>query len=141
MIKVKIYIIGKNKETWLQAALQEYTQRLQSTLSIEWILAKNDLQLQQFLSKEPHYICLDPKGKAFTSEAFSAFLIGLFRTHESRLQFVIGGAEGIPLEISAKASQKISLSPMTFTHQITRLILLEQIYRAIEIDRGSEYHK
>ena len=59
----------------------------------------------------------------------------------ARLSFVIGGAEGLSKEVSEKALAKISLSKLTFTHQLTRLILIEQIYRAYEIDKGSQYHK
>lgn len=137
MIKVKVYTVGKTKEEWLQNALEVYESRLKSSLALEWILAKNDDQLKQFLEKENNFICLDPKGKQYTSEEFSTFLVRA----GSRIAFVIGGAEGIPEEIKAKAKSLISFSKMTFTHQIARLILVEQIYRAMEIEKGSGYHK
>ncbi len=141
MIKVKIYTVGKSKETWLQEALEEYSKRLQPVLSIEWILAKTDLQLKQLVSKEANYLCLDPNGKQCSSEEFSTLLMDLVQKRDSRLIFVIGGAEGIPPEIQERALLKISLSRLTFTHQMTRLVLLEQIYRAFEIAKGSGYHK
>lgn len=141
MYKIKIYTIGKTKESWLQEATLEYEKRLKSSLSFEWILAKNDEQLIQFLEKEPHFICLDPQGKQSSSQEFSHDLIALLEQCHSRLCFVIGGAEGIPAPLKAKAKGLISLSKMTLTHQITRLILVEQIYRALEIDKGSAYHK
>jgi 23S rRNA (pseudouridine1915-N3)-methyltransferase len=141
MLKIKVYSIGKTKEEWLQEAVGEYEKRLKATLSFEWILAKSDEQLKQFLEKEENFICLDPKGKQYSSEEFSAFLTKTFRDCNSRLAFVIGGAEGIPPALKSKAKSLISLSKMTFTHQITRLILVEQIYRALEIERGSAYHK
>jgi len=59
----------------------------------------------------------------------------------SRIAFAIGGAEGLPPQIIKQAAYILSLSPLTFTHQITRLILIEQIYRALEIEKGSQYHK
>ena len=136
MIKIKVFSIGKTKETWLQEALEEYEGRLKPIVSLEWILAKNDEQMKQFLSKEQTFICLDPQGKHYSSEEFSSYL-----SNQSRLAFVIGGSEGIPEEIKQKAKICISLSKMTFTHQITRLILVEQIYRAFEISKGTGYHK
>jgi 23S rRNA (pseudouridine1915-N3)-methyltransferase len=141
MYKVKIYTIGKTKEDWLQEALKEYESRLKSSLLVEWILTKNTEQLKQFLEKETNFLCLDPQGKLFSSEEFSTFLIQSLRDYHARLNFVIGGAEGIPTVLKAKSRSLISLSPLTFTHQMTRLILVEQIYRALEIDKGSAYHK
>ena len=141
MYKIKVYTIGKTKEDWLLSALQEYETRLKSILTFEWILAKNDEQLTQLLEKEAAFICLDPQGKQFSSEEFSRYLIQLLQNGGSRCNSVIGGAEGIRSQLKTKAKGLISLSKMTFTHQITRLILVEQVYRALEIDKGSAYHK
>ncbi len=141
MIKIKIYSVGKAKEDWLQSALHLYEARLKSLISFEWILAKNDKQLKQFLEKETNFICLDPNGTQYSSEEFSVFLIKSIQEAYSRLSFVIGGAEGIPVSMKAQAKSLLSLSRMTFTHPITRLIIVEQIYRAFEIEKGSAYHK
>jgi 23S rRNA (pseudouridine1915-N3)-methyltransferase len=141
MIIIKIFSIGKTKEDWLQSALGLYEARLKSSISLEWILVKNDQQLKQFLEKEPNFICLDPSGKQYSSEEFSVFLMKSIREGHSRLSFVIGGAEGIAISLKTQAKTLVSLSRMTFTHQITRLILVEQIYRAMEIEKGSAYHK
>jgi 23S rRNA (pseudouridine1915-N3)-methyltransferase len=141
MIKIKIYSVGKTKEEWLQAALDEYERRLKPSIAFEWILAKTDEQLKQYLEKEPHFILLDPKGKQYSSEGFSSFLLKAIQDHHARLTFAIGGPEGFTQELKNKAKTLISLSSMTFTHQMTRLILIEQIYRAIEIDKKSAYHK
>lgn len=141
MFKVKILTVGKCKEAWLADALAEYAKRLQGKLSIEWLLAKNDLQLAAWASAEPHLIALDPKGELLTSEAFSARLAETLAEGGSRLAFAIGGPEGLPRQLLEKARRKWSLSPLTFTHQIARLILAEQLYRALEIEKGSQYHK
>lgn len=141
MFKIKIATIGKTKEAWLKEALEEYSQRLTAAMSIEWIYAKNDAQLIDLLKKETSFLCLDPKGKAYSSEEFSTFLFDQFIKQGARLTFVIGGAEGIPQEIVNRCSFQLSFSRLTFTHQMVRLLLLEQIYRAIEIDKGSGYHK
>jgi len=141
MYQIKIFTIGKTKEAWLEEALEEYMQRLKAVSGIEWILAKDDAQLVKHLEKERSFICLDPKGKSLDSLAFSKELLRLLSDGGSRLSFVIGGAEGIPASLKSRAAKLLSLSPLTFTHQLTRLILLEQIYRAFEIDKGSPYHK
>jgi len=141
MIKIKILTIGKNKEAWLHDALAEYEKRLRPFCTFEWILAKNDVHLEEISKKEGKFIALDPQGKSMTSEKFAEWLSKALVAYNSRLVFIIGGAEGLSPSLKAQASFLWSLSPLTFTHQATRLILLEQIYRAYEINRGSAYHK
>jgi 23S rRNA (pseudouridine1915-N3)-methyltransferase len=137
MHKIKVLTIGKCKEIWLADALSEYEKRLKGKVSFEWVIAKNDTQLLEHVNEEPFVIALDPKGELLTSEEWSKKFIrfGL------KIAFVIGGAEGLPPAIFQRPHYKWSLSPLTFTHQMTRLILVEQVYRALEIDRGSQYHK
>ncbi len=137
MVKVKIYTIGRCKEVWLADALAEYEKRLQGRIDIEWHIAKTDAQLVEWVRPESGLIALDPSGELMNSETFSAKFIQI----GARISFVIGGSDGIPDSILSLAKKRWSLSPLTFTHQITRLILLEQLYRAVEIDRGSPYHK
>jgi 23S rRNA (pseudouridine1915-N3)-methyltransferase len=141
MFKIKIFTIGKTKETWLQQAAEEYHKRIKNTIQVEWVLCKNDEQLVSMIEKESSWISLDPKGSLLSSEEFSTFLFSELEEEGSRLNLVIGGAEGLAPGIRKKSKSLISLSKMTFTHQITRLILLEQIYRALEIRKGSGYHK
>ena len=140
MQKIRILSIGKNKEPWLEQALSEYVKRLKSSLEIEFTWAKNNDQLHALAEKEPHRFCLDANGKLMSSEQFASFLTKNLELGGSRLAIIIGGAEGLTPELKA-SNALVSLSPMTFTHQMTRLILLEQIYRAIEISKGSGYHK
>lgn len=140
MYHLKILSIGKTKEKWLDDAIGEYTKRLRPYLKIEMLWAKDNAQLIDWTRKESSYLCLDPKGKTFTSEKFSKFIIKEWEKGGSHLTMVIGGAEGLPSELQ-KNGLLISLSLLTFTHQITRLVLVEQIYRALEIHRGSAYHK
>jgi 23S rRNA (pseudouridine1915-N3)-methyltransferase len=141
MFKIKIFTVGKTKESWLQQATEEYHKRIKNTIQVEWVLCKNDEQLVSTLEKESSWISLDPKGSLLSSEEFSTFLFSELEEEGSRLNLVIGGAEGLAPSIRKKSKSLISLSKMTFTHQITRLILLEQIYRALEIRKGSGYHK
>ncbi|MCB1072193.1 MAG: 23S rRNA (pseudouridine(1915)-N(3))-methyltransferase RlmH [Chlamydiales bacterium] len=133
MLKLKIITPGKMKEAWLEEALAEYEKRLTGTVSIEWILKE--------VEPESPYICLDPNGTSMSSPEFSKFLYKEWERCGCRLTFVIGGPTGLSPEILRGASHLISLSKLTFTHQHTRLILLEQIYRATQIEKGSDYHK
>jgi len=140
MLKLKIFSVGKTKEEWLESAITEYIKRLQKTLHVECIWAKNDAHLLELVEKEALVIYCDAEGKQFTSEEFSGFLVKKFIEGGSRLSIVIGGAEGLPLAIK-KSKELLSFSKMTMTHQMIRLFLLEQVYRAFEIQKGSSYHK
>lgn len=140
MQKIRILSVGKTKEEWLNQAIQEYLKRLKGFLEIEFIWAKNDAQLLQLIEKENHVICLDAKGEAMTSEQFSSYLLKQLEEGGSRLTLVIGGPDGLP-DTLRKGYPQISLSLLTFTHQLIRLMLVEQIYRAVEISKGSPYHK
>lgn len=140
MKKILILGVGKNKETWLEAGLEDYRKRLKGKISIEERWVKDDAALRQGLQKERLVLCLSPEGKLLNSEEFSSLMQEKFLEGGSRLCFAIGGADGLPSDIR-KAYQKISLSPLTFTHQITRLVLYEQIYRADQIASGSPYHR
>lgn len=140
MLKLKILSIGKTKEKWLEEAFSEYVKRLKPVVHVECLWSKDSSQLIEWAEKETFYLCLDPQGRLFTSEEFSHFLFQHWEKQGSRLTCIIGGAEGLPLDIKQQGLL-ISLSPLTFTHQMTRLLLIEQIYRAIEIHKGSSYHK
>lgn len=140
MLKIKIISIGKTKESWLSEAIEEYAKRLKPVALLEFLWVKNDEQLKRSVEGDLGVICLDPLGKMMTSEEFSTFFEERLETHGSRITVVIGGSEGLPADLKTHYPL-ISLSRLTFTHQLTRLILVEQIYRAFEIARGSQYHK
>lgn len=141
MFKISIYSPGKNQEAWLQEALHTYEKRLTPYVEIQWHFPKDDSQLETLLAKLAHYMALDPQGLTMTSEQFSQFLMKEGEKCGSRLHFVIGGAEGLTPQTRSRASRLISLSPLTFTHQIARLILIEQLYRAFTIYHRLPYHK
>ncbi len=138
MFKIRVLSVGKTKESWLDEGIHEYVKRLQPTATFEFVWAKNDAHLIQ-LSVGHLLICLDPAGAMMTSEQFASLLEAKLVQGGSRITFVIGGPEGLPPEL--KKDTLLSLSPMTTTHQIARLLILEQIYRAFEILKGSPYHK
>jgi 23S rRNA (pseudouridine1915-N3)-methyltransferase len=130
MMRIKIISPGKHKEAWLLQGLAEYEKRLTREAKIEWVFPK------ELKTPEEKYSLLDVKGKFLSSEEFSAFLLS-----KPNHTFVIGGPEGPSKDIFDNADFRFSLSPMTFTHQLVRLVLVEQIYRGFEIFKGSSYHK
>jgi 23S rRNA (pseudouridine1915-N3)-methyltransferase len=136
MIKIKILSVGKTREKWLETAIAEFEKRLTGQVEFECKWFKNDKRLAEEADKEPSVICLDPEGKEFDSPGFADFIEG----QGARMTFVIGGAEGLPQALRRSGPQ-LSLSKMTFTHQLSRLVLIEQIYRAYTLIKGIPYHK
>jgi 23S rRNA (pseudouridine1915-N3)-methyltransferase len=134
-------MVGKPKASWIDAGVAEYQKRLSSTLQFDTVWVADDTQLLQQIAKEEHILCLDPQGKHYSSEGLAAFLAKQFELAGSRITLVIGGAEGLPPAMRQGGYPLISLSTLTFTHPMCRLILAEQLYRCTEIWRGSPYHK
>jgi 23S rRNA (pseudouridine1915-N3)-methyltransferase len=141
-LRVKIVSVGKTKEKWLQSAVDLYVQRLRSVVEIDCVWVRDDDALVSAVAKcnEPAII-LDERGSQSTSVEFATRMYAGLEEGGSRLTFFIGGAEGLPAELKADRKRLLSLSRLTFTHQMARLLLVEQIYRATEIRKGSGYHK
>src|SRR3989344_171064 len=139
VFKVKILTVGKSREIWLKEALEEYEKRLSRILKLEWSIAKDRPQLIDLAKNETALIALDLQGELLSSEDFSQkFTLALIEKG-ARLTFIIGDADGLPDELLNRSFWRWSLSPLTFTHQMVRLILIEQIYRALEIEKKSGY--
>ncbi|WP_415581978.1 23S rRNA (pseudouridine(1915)-N(3))-methyltransferase RlmH [Flavobacterium longum] len=155
-MNIKLLAIGKTDNKALQSLIDDYTKRLSFYIKFELEIipdlknAKNLSQLQQkekegelILSKitaSEQMILLDENGKSFSSVAFSDELQKKMNAGIKTLVFVIGGPYGFSEAVYAKASGKISLSAMTFSHQMVRLFFIEQVYRAFTILRGEPYH-
>ena len=158
-MKIRIVAVGKLKEKYLREGVAEYEKRLAPFASVELLetreeyMAENpsEAQRQQTLAKEGErllrlvpekslLIVLDVKGKLLSSEALAKELASLALQGRSDLTFLIGGAFGLSPAVRERADLRISFSPMTFTHQMVRLLLYEQIYRAFKINRGEKYH-
>ena len=158
-MKIRIVAVGKLKEKYLREGVAEYAKRLAPFASVELLetreeyMAENpsEAQRQQTLAKEGErllrlvpeksfLIVLDVKGKLLSSEALAKELASLALQGQSDLTFLIGGAFGLSPAVRDRADLRISFSPMTFTHQMVRLLLYEQIYRAFKINRGEKYH-
>lgn len=121
-------------------AVDEYKRRLRGSIDIETVWHKSGEKLEKRLSALSPTICLDPGGNDCDSEQFARLLFDKLDCGGSRLYIGIGPAEGFSSTLRSSADL-YSLSKLTFPHQIVRVLLIEQIYRAAEIRRGSDYHK
>ena len=160
MIAVKIIALGKLKEAYLRDACAEYQKRLQSFCKLQILeIAPCRLpddpsaaQIHDALEKEadeiekqiPHgaflyALCIE--GKMIASEQFSAQIEKAAVDGSGTIVFVIGSSFGLADRIKQRAQMRLSMSPMTFPHQLARVMLLEQIYRAFQIRSGGKYHK
>ena len=159
-MKIKIYAIGHLKEAYLKQGINEYLERLKPYTQVE-IMEVNDesiianpspkeieiakdkegQRVIKLLKDNEYLIGLDLVKKQPTSEEFAKYLEDKFVLGGSNVSFVIGGSYGLSDELKKRCQDRIALSNMTFLHQMTRLILLEQIYRAFKINRNEVYHK
>ncbi|KAJ1458562.1 Alpha/beta knot methyltransferase [Pelagophyceae sp. CCMP2097] len=144
LYKIEIHIAGRatGPKDWESVACGEYVTRLRGQLDVSTTWYKSGENLEAAISKldGAAVLCLDPYGKECSSEAFAQQVFDKLEAGGSRLHFVIGPAAGLPESMRSKATL-VSLSQLTFPHQIARVLLIEQIYRAHEIRRGSAYHK
>ena len=155
-MKIKFICIGKTGKSFLEEGEQEYLSRLKHYVSIERIeiadirnaknLTKEQVKVQEGkeiisrLAPSDLLILLDERGEQFSSVSFSKFIQQKFNSGGRTLVFSVGGAYGFSEEIYERANGKISLSSMTFSHQMVRMIFFEQLYRAMTILKGEPYH-
>ncbi len=159
MITINIICTGKIKEKYLKDAIDEYSKRLSKFCKLnilelpdKKIPDKSNLTIENeikniesenvinHLKKDTYVICLDLKGKQFSSEEFAQDIQDISMQH-SNITFIIGGSLGINEKLLNLSNQKICFSKMTFPHQLIRVFLLEQIFRAFKIINGETYHK
>lgn len=155
-MKVILLTVGKTNEIYFKNAISEYQKRLKFYLQFE-IEELPELKNTKSLSEEQQkqkegelilkslldsddVVLLDDKGSEFTSMQFSSYMEKRMAAGSRRLVFIVGGPYGFSEAIYARANGKISLSKMTFSHQMVRLIFVEQLYRAMTILRGEPYH-
>lgn len=159
-MEIKIIVVGKLKEKYLKNGISEYLKRMKSYANLKIIEVKDEAagqtlseaEIEQIkeiegkrilekLPKRARVIALDLKGKQLTSERFSEEINETMTYGKSQIVFIIGGSHGLSQEVLQKTDLKISFGKMTYPHQLMRLILVEQIYRAFKIMRNEPYHK
>jgi 23S rRNA (pseudouridine1915-N3)-methyltransferase len=160
MLHIRIIAVGKLKEGYLQEGIQEYTKRLRSYVSLEIIevpdqaippktsvksaelIKKRECDgIRDRLKENEFVVLLDRQGKSMTSEGLATFLEERMVRGSSKIAFIIGGSLGVDSEMKERADWCWSFSELTFPHQLTRLMLMEQVYRACKIQAGETYHK
>jgi 23S rRNA (pseudouridine1915-N3)-methyltransferase len=140
-----VLAVGKVKEPGLRDAIDDYVKRIERHFSYEEIEVKDApmpalrAALEKKLPDGAHVTALDARGRSMTSESFARWVESRMSTGKGKIVFLIGGADGLPPEILARANDKLSLSQMTFPHRLARLVLVEQLYRAVTILRGEPY--
>ena len=146
-MKINLIVVGKLKERFLIEGVAEYVKRIKkfATVEVREVAECRTVEEegQKLLSLVPanSWLCvLDVAGEVLSSEDFAKKIAALNLDGVSNLTFVIGGAFGLSEELRRAAAFRLSLSQMTFTHQMARLVLVEQIYRAFKINRGEPYH-
>lgn len=155
-MKITLAVVGKMANGYLTDGINEYTKRLSFYVpfNIQYINdAKNTKKLTESqqktlegqnilatLDSSDYVVLLDEHGKEFTSVEFSKYIERKMVTVAKRLVFVVGGPYGFSEDVYHRANEKISLSKMTFSHEMIRLIFTEQLYRAMTILKGEPYH-
>jgi 23S rRNA (pseudouridine1915-N3)-methyltransferase len=146
-LKIKIAWIGKTKEPAIQALTDEYLKRISRYVPVEGVVLRDEAALIEMggrssgkATAKATLVLMDSAGKQFTSEEFAKFLGDYQDRNPLPLVIAIGGADGFSAETRAAAQQVISLGKMTLAHELARVVLLEQIYRAFTILKGHPYH-
>ena len=160
MLHINIICIGKLKEKYLQEASAEYSKRLSkycilniielpdeklpinlNDSLIDMVKEKESNNIISHIAKNSYVLCLDLKGKQFTSEEFSNKITNISISNSSNITFIIGGTLGLSNDLLSCSDELICFSKMTFPHQLIRIFLLEQIFRAFKIYNHETYHR
>jgi len=155
-MKIQFWSVGKNHENYVKTGVEEFSQRILKYYPLEWVilpvpkntgmLSAMDLKKKEgevilgWLRKDDFLVALDENGRDFTSNELALFLQTKANESTRNLIFLIGGAYGLDEMVLQKAPLRWSLSRLTFPHQLVRLILAEQVYRACTIIRNEKYH-
>lgn len=155
-MRLQIWAIGRNHESYVREGVEDFSRRISRYHPLEWniipvpkntgMLSEADLKRSEaktvldWLERDDYLVCLDGKGKEMSSEELADFMAQRANDSVKRLVFLIGGAYGLDEELLRRAKKVWSLSRLTFPHQLVRLILAEQLYRAFTINRNEKYH-
>ena len=155
-MEIQFWSIGKANESHVEKGIQLFTKRITNYYPVQWqiiptpknaaVLSEIDLKQKEgetilnLLKKEDYFILLDERGKQMTSEGLAEFISQRANESQKNIIFLIGGAFGVSKEVMERANFKWSLSQLVFPHQIVRMLLAEQVYRACSINRNEKYH-
>ena len=155
-MKIRFWSIGKNNEIYVKAGVEEFTKRIAKYYQVDWtiipmpknagMMSEMDLKRKEgeialdWLNKNDYLVALDERGKQLTSEGLAQFIQARSNESVKNLVFLIGGAFGLDDAVLKRADFKWSLSSLVFPHQLVRLILAEQVYRACTILKNEKYH-
>ncbi len=155
-MKILFWSVGKSHEAYVKAGVDDFTRRISRYYKTEWdilpvpknaaMLSEADLKkregetILEWLNKEDYLVLLDERGKQLSSEGLAAFLQARANESTRQLVFLIGGAFGVDDAVFRRANFTWSLSQLVFPHQLVRLILAEQVYRACTILKNEKYH-
>lgn len=153
---IKLIVVGKTVKSYLKQGEEEYTNRLKHYVRFEEeviselknVFSLNEEQIKQKEGEEilkriqptDYLVLLDEQGKQFTSEEFAEKIVKWQNTSVKQVVFVVGGAYGFSKEVYDRYNEKLSLSKMTFSHQMVRIFFKEQLYRAFTIIKSEPYH-
>lgn len=155
-MKIHFWSIGKKHEPYVHTGIEDFTGRITKYYPVQWtiipvpknagMLSEMDLKKKEgetvleWLDSSDYLVALDERGKSFSSEGLASFIQARANESVKKLVFLIGGAYGIDDAVLKRANHKWSLSDLTFPHQLVRLLLAEQVYRACTINRNEKYH-
>lgn len=155
-MKFQIWTIGKNHEPFVKEGIEIFTKRICNYYPVEWNIlptpknagSLSEIELKKkegemitgFLQKDDYLVLLDERGKQLSSEDLARFIQQRANESTKTIVFLIGGAYGVSEDVKKRANFQWSLSKLVFPHQLVRLILAEQLYRACSINRNEKYH-
>jgi 23S rRNA (pseudouridine1915-N3)-methyltransferase len=139
------FLFGGRKQAGLfQEGIEDYVGRIKRSCDAKMLSGKKEGEISRFLNQLPrgsHLIGMAEGGKGFTSEQFAGLLRGLMERGTKEVVFLIGGADGFGPGWRERCDTILSLSPLTFSHRLARLVLMEQVYRALSIINNTPYHR
>ncbi|MBM3416640.1 MAG: 23S rRNA (pseudouridine(1915)-N(3))-methyltransferase RlmH [Bacteroidetes bacterium] len=155
-MKIRLWSIGKNHEPYVKAGVEDFTKRISKYYPVQWnsiplpknagMMSEMDLKKKEgeiilgWLGKDDYLVALDERGKQMSSEGLAEFIQKRSNESVKNLVFLIGGAFGLDDALFRRANYRWSLSQLVFPHQLARLILAEQVYRACTILKNEKYH-
>lgn len=155
-MKISFWSIGKTNETYIKEGVEDFTNRISRYYKVEWniipvpknagMMSESDQKKKEgeiildWLKKDDYLVVLDERGKLLSSEGLAGFIQARANESIKQIVFLIGGAFGVDEIVLKRANYKWSLSQLVFPHQLVRLILAEQVYRACTILKNEKYH-